>query len=59
METESTSRSIASRILPFAILAVAAWLLLKVVVGVVTAIAWTVVGIAAVLAVLWALWRIL
>ena len=42
-----------------ALLLVGAWLLLKVVAGVVTAIAWTIVGVLAVVALLYALYRLL
>jgi hypothetical protein len=41
------------------VLLVAAWILLKFVIGVVTTIAWIVVGIAALFAVIWALGRLL
>ena len=41
------------------ILIVAAWVLLKIVIGVVTAVAWTVAAILAVVAILWALNRLL
>ena len=41
------------------VLLVAAWVLFKVVIGVVAAVAWTVVAILAVVAVLWALNKLL
>jgi hypothetical protein len=50
----STSADLGRRLLALAVLLVAAWLLLKVVIGVVTAVAWTVVAILGVIAVIWA-----
>lgn len=44
-----------ARALAVLILAVGAWVLLKVVIGAVVAVAWTVAAIVAVIAVLWAL----
>jgi hypothetical protein len=41
--------------LALVVLLVAAWLLLKVVIGVVAAVAWVVVAVVAVIAVLWAI----
>jgi hypothetical protein len=41
------------------VLLIAGWLLLKFVIGVVTAVAWTVVVIIAVIAVIWSLNRLL
>jgi len=43
------------RALALVILLAAAWVLLKIVIGVVTAIAWTVVTVLAIVAVIWAL----
>ncbi|MCW2968592.1 MAG: hypothetical protein JWM71_2364 [Solirubrobacteraceae bacterium] len=43
-----------SRIVAVLILAVGAWILFKVVIGVVVAVAWTVAAIVAVIAVIWA-----
>jgi hypothetical protein len=41
-----------------AILAAAAWLLLKFVIGAITAVAWTAVLIVALIAVIWAVWSL-
>ena len=46
---------LARKALSLLVLLAAAWLLLKVVVGVVTAVAWIVVAVLAVVAVAWAL----
>lgn len=48
-------REIGRKGLALVILLAAAWLLLKVVIGVVAAVAWIVVAVVAVLAVIWAL----
>ncbi|MEA2396579.1 MAG: hypothetical protein QOK25_135 [Thermoleophilaceae bacterium] len=56
--SESLS-NIAGKALAIAVLLVAGWILLKIVIGVVAFVAWTVVGIAAVIAVIWALNRLL
>jgi len=53
--TESSKPSLASRAIAVVILAIGAWLLLKVVIGVVVAVAWTVAAIVAVIAVFWAI----
>ena len=53
--SESSKPSLASRAIAVVVLAVAAWLLLKVVIGVVVAVAWTVAAIVAVIAVFWAI----
>lgn len=47
--------SFAKRVLAVLVLLVVAWLVLKVIIGVATAIAWVVVAIAAVVAALWAI----
>ena len=52
-------RGIGGKLVALAILLVAGWILLKVVIGVVTFVAWTVVAILAVIAVIWALNRLL
>jgi hypothetical protein len=57
-ETESKS-SIGSRLVALLVLAVAAWVLFKIVIGTVVAIAWTAAAIIAVLAVLWAINKLL
>ena len=54
METEKASPSLAMRAVAVLVLLVAAWILLKVVIGIVAGIAWFVVIIAALLAVFWA-----
>lgn len=56
--SESLS-NIAGKALAVGVLLVAGWILLKIVIGVVAFVAWTVVGIVAVVAVLWALNRLL
>jgi hypothetical protein len=56
--SESVS-NLGSKALALVILLVAGWILLKIVIGVVTFVAWTVVGIVAVVAVIWALNRLL
>jgi len=53
--SESSKPSLGSRAIAVVVLAVAAWLLLKVVIGVVVAVAWTVAAIVAVIAVFWAI----
>ncbi|MEO6496078.1 MAG: hypothetical protein ABIO51_01210 [Solirubrobacteraceae bacterium] len=53
-ETESKT-SIGARVLALLVLAVAAWVLFKIVIGTVVAIAWTAAAIVAVVAVLWAI----
>jgi hypothetical protein len=57
-ESESKS-SIGSRLVALLVLAVAAWVLFKIVIGTVVAIAWTAAAIIAVLAVLWAINKLL
>jgi hypothetical protein len=52
-ETESKS-SWGARILAVLVLAVGAWILFKVVIGTVVAVAWAVAAIVAVIAVIWA-----
>ncbi|MEJ7773149.1 MAG: hypothetical protein WKF51_14710 [Geodermatophilaceae bacterium] len=53
-ETESKT-SIGARVLALLVLAVAAWVLFKIVIGTVVAIAWTAAAIVAVIAVIWAI----
>lgn len=50
---------LAGKAIALAVLLVAAFVLFKIVIGVVTAIAWTIVAVIAVVAVLWALNRLL
>ena len=54
-----TLSNIGGKLLALVILLVAGWILLKIVIGVVTAIAWIVVAVLAVIAVIWALNRLL
>jgi hypothetical protein len=51
---DNTGPSIGSRIIAALVLAVAAWLLLKVVIGIVAGIAWFVAVIVMIAAVVWA-----
>jgi hypothetical protein len=51
--------NLGTKALAVGILIVAAWVLLKIVIGVVTAVAWTVAAILAVVAILWALNKLL
>ena len=51
--------NIGGKLLALVILLVAGWILLKLVIGVVTFVAWTVVAVLAVIAVIWALNRLL
>lgn len=53
-ETESKT-SIGARVLALLVLAVAAWVLFKIVIGTVVAIAWTAAAVVAVVAVIWAI----
>jgi hypothetical protein len=52
-ESESRS-SIGARLLAVVVLAVGAWVLFKLVIGTVVAIAWAVAAVVAVVAVIWA-----
>jgi len=54
-----TLSNIGGKVLALVILLVAGWILLKLVIGVVTFVAWTVVAVLAVIAVIWALNRLL
>jgi hypothetical protein len=54
-----TLSNLGGKALALAILLVAGWILLKLVIGVVTFVFWTVLGIVAVIAVIWALNRLL
>jgi hypothetical protein len=51
--------NLGGKALAVGVLLIAGWVLIKVVVGIVSAVFWTVVAIAAVVAVLWALNRLL
>ena len=55
MPESETKASIGSRLLAVVVLAVGAWILFKLVIGTVVAIAWTVAAIVAVIAVFWAI----
>ena len=52
---EPSSPSIGARVLAVLVLAVAAWFLLKVVIGVIAGVAWFVAVVLAVVAVVWAM----
>ncbi|HEY7622714.1 MAG TPA: hypothetical protein VH834_23275 [Solirubrobacteraceae bacterium] len=54
MENEKTGPSFGARILAAVVLAIAAWILFKVVIGIVAGIAWFLVFVVAVIAVIWA-----
>ena len=51
--------NLGGKALALLVLLVAGWILLKVVIGIATFVFWTVVGIVAVIAVIWALNRLL
>jgi hypothetical protein len=51
---EKTGPSLAMRALAIIVLLIAAWILLKVVIGMIAGIAWLIVIVLAVVAVLWA-----
>lgn len=53
-EKEKTGSSLLSKALAIVVLAVAAWILLKVVISVVAGIAWIVAAVVLVVGVLWA-----
>jgi hypothetical protein len=52
--TEKSGPSFGARVLAVVVLAIGAWILFKVVIGVVAAVAWFVVAIVAIIAVIWA-----
>jgi hypothetical protein len=54
MENEKTGPSFGARILAAIVLAVAAWILFKVIIGIVAGIAWFLVVVVAAIAVIWA-----
>ena len=54
MENEKTGPSFGARILAAVVLAFAAWILFKVVIGIVAGVAWFLVVVVAVIAVIWA-----
>ncbi|HEX2085188.1 MAG TPA: hypothetical protein VHF89_05860 [Solirubrobacteraceae bacterium] len=51
---EARSSSLLSKGVAAVVLLIAAWILLKIVIGFVSAVFWTVLAVAAVLAVIWA-----
>jgi len=53
--SETRGRSWGARLLAIGVLTVAAWVLLKVVIGIVAAVAWAVAALVAFVAVIWAL----
>ena len=55
MEERTSSSGIGSKLLAILVLAVIAWLVLKVVIGIIAGVAWAVVAIAVVIAAIWAL----
>jgi hypothetical protein len=55
METEKKGASLGRKAIAVVILAVAAWLLLKVIIGLIAGIAWIVVAGIVVVGVLWAI----
>ncbi len=57
MSSESErGSSIGARLIAIVVLGVAAWVLLKIVIGIIAGVAWAVVAVLAVIAVIWA-WR--
>ena len=56
--SESLS-NLGGKVLALVVLLIAGWILLKIVIGVVTAVFWTVPAILAVVAVIWALGKLL
>jgi hypothetical protein len=50
-----TAKSAGKKLLAVAVLLIAAWILFKVVLGVVTAVAWIAVVVLAIIAVVWAI----
>jgi hypothetical protein len=54
MENEKTGPSFGARVIAAVVLAIAAWILFKVVIGAVAAIAWFAVVVVAIVAVIWA-----
>jgi hypothetical protein len=52
---KSSARGLGIRVLAILVLAIAAWVLLKLLIGVVTAVAWTVAVVLAIVAIIWAI----
>ena len=55
---EARSSSLAGKAIAVAVLLIAAWVLFKVAVGIVSALFWTVLTVVAVVAVLWAVFTL-
>jgi hypothetical protein len=55
MEERTSSSGIGTKFLAIVVLAVIAWLVLKVVIGIVAGVAWAVVAVAVIFAAVWAL----
>ena len=55
MDESESKPSIVSRLVAVLVLAVAAWILFKMIIGTVVAVAWVAAAIVAVIAVFWAL----
>lgn len=58
MDERETKTSLGGRLVAVLVLAAAAWVLVKIVIGAIMAVAWTVAAIVAVVAVLWAINRL-
>jgi len=56
---KEAASNLGMKALALVVLLVAAWILLKFVIGAVMAVAWVALGIAAIIAVIWALGRLL
>ena len=54
-DTQAKGPSLARRAIAVVVLAIAAWLLLKIVIGIIASVAWIVVAVIAVVGVLWAI----
>ncbi|HXS44122.1 MAG TPA: hypothetical protein VN751_05820 [Solirubrobacteraceae bacterium] len=54
MQEENTGPSFGARVLAAVVLAIAAWFLLKVIIGLVAGVAWFVAVVVALIAVVWA-----
>jgi hypothetical protein len=54
-EVGEASKGIGKKVLAAAVLLVAAWILIKIVIGVVAAVFWVVIAVVAVIAVIWAI----
>jgi hypothetical protein len=52
--SDSAGPSLAARVLAVIVLAIAAWVILKVVIGILTFVVWVVVAVAAVVGIAWA-----